>query len=131
MGWVWGMGDMGGGVVCFDGTGVRVEFVTGRFAAGETIEELARDYALTPRDIEAGLRLVVSGAFSSQGLRVVVARAMEEQIPLLPARAVQTSAQRRPAFPANRIRREGCFQPGNCDEHPHGIGRVVAWLLGR
>ena len=83
---LWRIEDIGGGVVCFAGSRIRVAVVAGRFAGGDTIEELARDYSLEARDIEAGLRLVVCGAFSSQGLRAVVARAMEEAIPLLPAR---------------------------------------------
>lgn len=40
----------------FRGTGLAVEFVYGRWLAGESIEELAADYDLHPSLIEQGLR---------------------------------------------------------------------------
>ena len=47
------------GGVCFAGTGVLVEFVVSRFMAGESLAELAEDYALSVQMIEAGIRLLL------------------------------------------------------------------------
>lgn len=84
---LWRREGVAGGAVCFDHTGVLVEFVAKRFAGGESLEELAKDYALPVQTIEAGIRLVVSGAFTARrGLRTAVERDMWAQIPLLKAR---------------------------------------------
>lgn len=73
-----------GGAVCFGDTGVTVEFVAGRFAAGESLDELAKDYNTDRRSIDAGMRLVIASAFGQRGLPVRIVRAMEDRIPLLP-----------------------------------------------
>lgn len=85
-GHLWRIADIGGGRVCFADTGIGVEVVAGRFAAGESIAELAKDYGLPPRVIEAGIRLVVTGAGGRFGIRRDVVRRMEDQIPLLQPR---------------------------------------------
>lgn len=53
-----------GGICCLKGTGVFVEFVAGRFAAGETITELAHDYNVSVNIIEEGIRLVADYPFT-------------------------------------------------------------------
>jgi uncharacterized protein (DUF433 family) len=44
------------GALTFDGTGVTVETVHGRFKAGATIDHLARDYSLNPSAVERALQ---------------------------------------------------------------------------
>lgn len=88
---LWRMEGVRGGRVCFDRTGIPVESVAERFAAGESIESLMRDYPLNAQDIEAGLRLVISGACGRRGgLLAAVERRMLEQIPLLRTRSQRT-----------------------------------------
>lgn len=42
------------------GTGIRVEDVFGRFSAGESMAELAKDYGLHPDQVESAIRLEAS-----------------------------------------------------------------------
>lgn len=56
---IWRNADVSGGAPCLAGTGVLVSFVASRFAAGETIQELAKDYAVDSQTIEAAIRLMV------------------------------------------------------------------------
>jgi uncharacterized protein (DUF433 family) len=58
-GYLWRQHGISGGAPCLDGTGILVSFVASRFAAGETVAELARDYAVHPEHIEAAIRFVV------------------------------------------------------------------------
>lgn len=44
---------------CLRGSGICVEFLAQRFAAGESIALLAMDYGRRQEDIEAAIRLVV------------------------------------------------------------------------
>ena len=76
---------MKGGQVCIDGTGVVVEHVAARFAAGETVEELATDYAVSRRAIDAAIRLVLVANGVSLTHKRAQAR-IEERIPLLVGR---------------------------------------------
>lgn len=71
-----------GGVCCLNGTGVFVEFIAGRFSAGESIADLACDYHVSADIIEEGIRLVVAGAFCARGLPVRIERRMESFVPL-------------------------------------------------
>lgn len=47
---------IGGGAAVLINTGIHIEFIRQRWAAGETIAELAEDYDLHPSLIEQGLR---------------------------------------------------------------------------
>jgi uncharacterized protein (DUF433 family) len=80
---LWRRDGVAGGQVCFDQTGVIVTFIAELFAAGESIDSLAKQYGLDRRDIEAGVRLVVHGACGRTGIRRGVERRMEDRIPLL------------------------------------------------
>lgn len=70
------------GSVCFERTGVMVECVAGRFVGGESIEELAKDYALPVATIEAGLRLILAVKGVSLASKRAEAK-IAEHIPLL------------------------------------------------
>lgn len=86
-GLIWRIADIASGAPCLDRTGILVEVIASRFAAGESIFSLAADYGVTSRDIEAAVRLVVASTFSNRcRLPVRIERAMESKIPLLPAR---------------------------------------------
>lgn len=53
---VWRNPKVGFGAYCIRGTGIRVEFVASRWAAGETIRSLAIDYDLSRDRIEDAIR---------------------------------------------------------------------------
>lgn len=80
---VWRTDDIGGGQVLVARTGISAAHVAGRFAYGETIDAIASDYDVSPRQIENAIRAIVRGAFTRRGLAVAVARRMEEAVPLL------------------------------------------------
>lgn len=83
---LWRIADVKGGQVCVDRTGISVEALAGRFAAGESVGSIAMDYGVGNVDIEAAIRLVVACTMGRSGLPVAVVRKMEERIPLLTAR---------------------------------------------
>jgi len=72
--------------VCLADSGILVTFLASRFAAGESITELARDYGREEKDIEAAIRLVVLCSSGRHGVRVETERRMEDRIPLLKGR---------------------------------------------
>ena len=84
---LWRSADIAGGAVCLHGTGILVEHLASRYAAGEPLGALAADYDVTVQDIEAALRAVLRAAFGRRGLRAEVRRALEAAIPLQPARS--------------------------------------------
>jgi len=68
-----------GGAPIVRGTGFSVEFLASRFAAGESLAELAEDYDMTLETVENAIRAVVWAAFGRRGLRAETARRLEQE----------------------------------------------------
>lgn len=58
-GYLWRMDGVRGGAPCLDETGLSAEVLAGRFAAGDSIAELADEYGYKVARIEAAIRLVL------------------------------------------------------------------------
>jgi len=56
---VWRKVGIKSGQPCIRGTGVLVEIVVERFVTGETIAEIAEDYAIQPEAVLHAIRLVL------------------------------------------------------------------------
>jgi uncharacterized protein (DUF433 family) len=74
--------DISFGAVVVRGTGIRVEILAGRFAAGESIRELADDYALAPETVEAAIRALLTAASGARGFPVALMRRLDDLVPL-------------------------------------------------
>lgn len=66
------------GNVRLDGTRLTVAFVVGRFAAGDSINDLAKDYGVEPAAIEAMVHSVVRSCYGRRGLLLPIARRLEQ-----------------------------------------------------
>ena len=67
----------GFGRTCISDTGLSVAFIAGRFAAGDSIAALAKDYRLPEAAIVAALRGMCQSMFSTRGLLKVVERNLD------------------------------------------------------
>ncbi len=79
---VWRRRGIRGGRVCAIGSGVDVEFIAERFAAGETIRELSVDYSLSLNVIEEAIRVVVMAASGARGFPVRIERRLNQLVPM-------------------------------------------------
>ena len=66
------------------GTGVLVTAIAERFAAGESVDAIATDYAIDRRAVEAAIRLVVCAACGARGWPIHLERRMDDLLRLLP-----------------------------------------------
>lgn len=72
--------DICGGQPRLEGTGLNVEFVVGRFAAGESLAELVEDYGILTWEVEAMVRAVCAAAYSQhRGMLTLVYRRLVAQ----------------------------------------------------
>lgn len=67
---IWQKDGVGWSRVCIKGTGVGVWFLAGRFMAGETIRELAKDYGFKDHVIESAIRLFLCSLQGQRGEKV-------------------------------------------------------------
>lgn len=68
MNWLSRRNGVHGGAVCVRGTGVSAEVLASRFAGGDSVSLLARDYNLTMEQVEDAIRAIVRSAMGRQGL---------------------------------------------------------------
>lgn len=79
--YLWRCAGVSGGYPCLRTTGILVEFVAGRFAAGESIAALADAYGVPPVAVEDAIRLIVVAkrpSLESQRATAIVARVLPE-----------------------------------------------------
>lgn len=79
---LWRMHGVKGGQPCIRGTGILVWCVVGRYLAGDSIRDLARDYDVPRVAIEQCIALVASGAFGRLGLLADAERRIAAELPL-------------------------------------------------
>lgn len=70
---------------CLSETGIPVDAVSDRFVAGESIHDLADDYAVEPATIEAALRLVLYARGTNLETRRAATK-IDQVVPLLMGR---------------------------------------------
>jgi uncharacterized protein (DUF433 family) len=80
---LWRVTGVSGSAPCLRGTGILAGFVASRFAAGESIAELAEDYPhVSEAHIVDAIRLVVASTMGRQGRLEAIRRRMEALVPL-------------------------------------------------
>lgn len=67
---LWQKDGVGWSNCCLDKTGVGVRFIAGRFAAGDSIRSIAKDYGVTDADVVEAIRLWMTAAGGWRGERV-------------------------------------------------------------
>ena len=70
------------GSPCIEGRRIRVEDVAGRFAGGDTVEQICRDYELTSEQVMEALRAVVAASFGQRGMFANVERELIASVPV-------------------------------------------------
>jgi uncharacterized protein (DUF433 family) len=90
------MDGVSGGAVCLRDSGVMVEFLAGLFAAGESIDFIAKQYRRSRDEIEAAIRIVVLARGHNLDEKRAK-RVVERHIPLLRGRSTSAKRSRRSA----------------------------------
>jgi uncharacterized protein (DUF433 family) len=79
---LWRVEGVSGGAPCLRGTGIIASFVASRFAAGDSIAEMALDYRVSEEALIDAVRLVVAATMGRQGRLAAIERRMDALVPL-------------------------------------------------
>jgi uncharacterized protein (DUF433 family) len=71
-----------GGRPVLRGTGISAVVIAGRFAAGESIAELAADYRVQEAAVTDAIRLVVAATFGRKGMLAEIKWRAYDSVPL-------------------------------------------------